>query len=548
MKNTVLFFLLLSLGLNAQIINHKQNYTKQDSLRGSDNHYRNWWDVLRYDIQVKPDFDSKFISGTNTIIFKITDASKEKIMQIDLQEPMMIDKIVVNDDNFTLFRREGNVYFFDLRKLKFHSNENKIEIHFSGKPRVAVNPPWDGGWIFRKDEKGRPWMSVACQGLGASVWYPNKDYLGDEPDQGASLTIVVPEDLVAIGNGRLVDMKEVENSKLMFKWEVENPINNYNLIPYIGHYTVIKDSYKGEKGMLDIEYWVLDYNKEKAKNQFVQTHQMLKNFEHWFGPYPFYNDSFKLVESPHLGMEHQSAIAYGNGFQNGYLGNDLSGSGWGLKWDFIIIHEAGHEWFGNNITNKDVADMWIHESFTAYSETLHTQELFGIEAGNDYVIGTRENIQNDIPMIGIYGVNQEGSGDIYYKGANMIHTFRQLLENDELFRKILRGMNEKFYHQTVTTKQIEDYMSQMSKIDLTEFFNQYLRTTKVPTLEYKIKGKQITYRWTNTVEKFDMPVKISGSKEWIYPTSEWKTETLKSSPEKDFKIDRNFYINVLKVD
>src|SRR5690606_16229378 len=308
-----------------------------------------------------------------------------------------------------------------------------------------------------------------------------------------------------------------------------------------------KDAYKGEKDEYSLNYWVLDYNREKAEKQFGQTKLMLKSFEKWMGPYPFAEDGYKLVESPHLGMEHQSAIAYGNHFENGYLGRDLSGSGWGLKWDFILIHESGHEWFGNNITTKDVADMWVHESFTAYSETLHTQELFGKEAGNDYVIGTRLNIENDIPMIGIYGVNQEGSGDIYYKGANIIHTFRQLLEDDELFRKILRGMNEKFYHQTVTTKEIEDYMSEMSGIDLTEFFNQYLRTTQIPTLEYRINQNQITYRWTKIVDNFDMPVKIKNSKEWLYPTSEWKTETLKSGLEKDFGIDRNFYIELIKV-
>lgn len=547
MKIFAFLILLLSATINAQIINHKKEFTRQDSLRGSDNQYRNWWDVLKYDIEVEPDFEKKFIKGKNTIIFKIIDSSKEKIMQIDLQRPMNIDKIIVNGENFTLFKRDGNVYFLDLKKQKLNSKENKIEIHFSGSPRVAVNAPWDGGWIFKEDARGRPWMSVACQGLGASVWYPNKDHLGDEPDNGATLSMIVPEDLVAIGNGRLVDMKEIEGSKLMFKWEVKNPINNYNITPYIGHYSVIKDSHKGEKGKLDIEYWILDYNKQKAENQFKQTHDMLKSFEHWFGAYPFYEDGFKLVESPHLGMEHQSAIAYGNGFENGYLGNDLSGSGWGLKWDFILVHEAGHEWFGNNITNKDVADMWVHESFTAYSETLHTQQLFGKEAGNDYVIGTRQNILNDSPMIGVYGVNQEGSGDIYYKGANMIHTFRQLLEDDELFRKILRGMNEKFYHQTVTTKQIEDYMSEMSKIDLTEFFNQYLRTIKIPTLEYEIEGNEITFRWTNVVDKFDMPVKISGSNQWLVPTSEWKTEKLKPGLEKDFKIDRNFYVNVVKV-
>ncbi len=544
MKCIVSIFLLAGFFANAQILNHKKEFTRQDSLRGTNNEFRAWWDVLHYDIEIEPDFEKQFIHGKNTIAFNVLSEKGGDKMQIDLQEPMQMDAVyldgsLINPENIT---REGNVYFLTMDK-KWRSNTKHIlEIHFSGNPRLALNPPWDGGWIFTKDEKGRPWMSVACQGLGASVWYPNKDYLGDEPDQGASLSMTVSENLIGVANGRLADMKEVENDKIKFTWEVKNPINNYNIIPYIGHYTVIKDHFEGEKGTLDLEYWVLDYNREKAEAQFKQTHDMLKSFEHWFGPYPFYEDGFKLVEAPHLGMEHQSAIAYGNGFQNGYLGSDLSDSGWGLKWDFILIHESGHEWFGNNITNKDVADMWIHEGFTAYSETLHTQVLFGKEAGNDYVIGTRKKIQNDIPMIGVYGMNQEGSSDIYYKGANMIHTFRQLLDDDEKFRQILRGLNAQFRHQTVTSREIEDYMSKMSGIDLTEFFNQYLRTTQIPTLEYKIQGNQITYRWTNIVDKFDMPVKISDSDHWLFPNAEWRVETLDADTAENFKIDRNFYI------
>ncbi|MGB6083303.1 M1 family metallopeptidase [Moheibacter sp.] len=546
MKYLFFIFLLAGFFANAQVLNHKKEFTRQDSLRGTDNEFRNWWNVLRYDISVEPDFDKKFIKGKNMIEFEITGNNPGKIMQIDLQEPMKLGKVKLNGKEVKKVIREGNVYFLHLNQ-KFQTNsKHKLELEFSGNPRVAKNAPWDGGWIFTKDAKGRPWMTVACQGLGASVWFPNKDYQGDEPDKGASLAMTVPEDLIAIGNGRLVDMSQI-GDKLEFVWEVKNPINNYNITPYIGHFTEIKDIYKGEKGDLTLNYWVLDFNRDKAEKQLVQTKDMLKSFEHWFGPYPFYEDGYKLVETSHLGMEHQSAIAYGNHFENGYLGRDLSESGWGMKWDFILIHESGHEWFGNSITTKDVADMWVHEAFTSYSETLHTHQLFGKEAGNDYVIGTRGKIQNDIPMIGVYGVNQEGSGDIYYKGANMIHTFRQLLEDDDKFRQILRGMNEKFYHQTVTTKDIEDYMSQMSGIDLTEFFNQYLRTTMIPTLEYKINGNEITYRWTNVVDKFDMPVKIANSEIWLFPNSEWKTEKLKDGWEKNFRIDRNFYILMKEV-
>ncbi len=544
----VICLLVLSLSFaNAQVLNHKKEFTRQDSLRGTNNEFRNWWNVLHYDIQIEPDFDKKYIKGKNTIQFEVTAKNHESIMQIDLQQPMNLGKIYLDGKEFNDLQRDGNVYFLNLKEKFLLSSKHTLELEFSGNPHVAKNAPWDGGWIFTKDEKGRPWMTVACQGLGASVWYPNKDYQGDEPDNGASLTMIVPEDLIAVGNGRLVDKNPI-GDKIEFVWEVKNPINNYNITPYIGHYVEIKDSYKGEKGDLSLNYWVLDYNREKAEKQFQQAKTMLKSFEHWFGPYPFYEDGYKLVEAPHLGMEHQSAVAYGNHFENGYLGRDLSESGWGLKWDFIIIHESGHEWFGNNITTNEVADMWVHESFTAYSETLYTQDQFGKEAGNDYVIGTRLNILNDIPMIGIYGVNQEGSGDIYYKGANMIHTFRQLLEDDEKFRQILRGMNEEFYHKTVSTKDIENYLSKQSRIDLTEFFNQYLRTTMIPTLEYKIKGNEISYRWTNIVEGFDMPVKLADSEVWLFPTAEWKSEKLKNGLEKDFKIDRNFYIKTIKKD
>ena len=308
--------------------------------------------------------------------------------------------------------------------------------------------------------------------------------------------------------------------------------------------------YEGEKGKLDCSFWVLDHDLEKAKKQFSRdVHPMLKAFEYWFGPYPFYEDGYKLVESPHLGMEHQSATAYGNKFMNGYLGGDLSGTGWGLKWDFIIIHESGHEWFANNITSNDLADMWIHEGFTAYSETLFTQYHYGKEAGNDYVIGTRSKIKNDKPVIATYGVNQQGSGDMYYKGSNMLHTIRQVINDDELFRQILRGLNKTFYHQTVTTKQVENYFSKMGKKDLSKIFDQYLRTTKIPELEYKITGDRISYRWNNCVKGFNMPIMlVDANHTWRYPTIKWKSVTATGQLLNDgIKPGRNFYIRVKKI-
>lgn len=542
MKKLVLLLGLISITTNAQVLNNKQEFTRQDSLRGTNNEFRNWWDVKKYKVSVEPDYQSKSIKGKTTITFDKIAPQQSDLLQIDLQDPMMVSAVKLNGKKISDFKRDGNVYFINVGK-NIKNTSNQLELEYNGNPRVAVRAPWDGGWIFAKDEKGRDWMSVAVQGLGASAWFPNKDYLGDEPDNGMELEIITPKNLVGVGNGRLVSKKE-KNGKTISTWKVVNPINNYNIIPYIGHYVNFKDTFEGEKGKLDLDYYVLDYNIDKAKSQFEQAKLMLKSFEHWFGPYPFYEDSFKIVEAPHLGMEHQSGIAYGNKFENGYLGRDLSGSGWGLKWDFIIVHEAGHEWFGNNITEKDVADMWIHEAFTAYSETLFTETYYGKDAASEYVRGTRKAIQNDIPIIGVYGVNQEGSGDMYYKGANMIHTLRTWMNNDEKFRQMLRGLNKEFYHQTVTTEQIENYIAKFSGLNLNAFFNQYLRTVKVPILELKQNGNKVEYRYTNVVDGFTMPLRLKDSDVTINPTTNWQTINNSTITKAiDVTINPNYYID-----
>jgi len=526
------FSLLVGNASCAQPLNQKKQFTHQDSLRGSITPERAWWDVMRYDIAVSPDYNSKTIKGEVEILVKIL--KKGSKMQIDLQQPLMIDSIFLihakRSDPGTRkdvmdikkekisFTDDKDVHFLDLPETSLNSLQ-QLEIHYHGKPVEAIRPPWDGGWIWKKDDRGRPWMSVACQGRGASVWYPCKDHQSDEPDSGATLSISVPDTLVAVANGRLREKILHADHTATYTWAVVNPINNYNIVPYIGKYVTWHEDYKGEKGKLDCDYWVLDYNLEKAKQQFTQVPKMLKCLEYWFGPYPFYEDGYKLVESPHLGMEHQSAVAYGNKYRNGYAGKDLSESGWGLKWDFIIVHESAHEWFANNITTKDIADMWVHEGFANYSEALFTECEYGKEAATDYVVGIRRLIQNDIPIIGPYGVNQEGSSDMYYKGGNMLHTIRQVIGNDEKFRQILRGLNKDFYHQTVTTKQIEDYISRKSGIDLSKVFDQYLRTTQIPTLEYyfiadkKEKSKlRLYFRWIDCVKGFNMPVRVNLSK------------------------------------
>ncbi len=558
MKQIVKAFIILNFSflilncLRAQPLKPVKAFTQADTLRGTYGGSRDWWNVLKYDLHVKFNLKDSSISGYNEIQFKTL--KKGVVMQIDLQEPMKMDSIIANfSDGYASikinlpFKKVGNAYFFAADNYK-PKNINTISIYYHGKPRIAIRPPWDGGLIMKKDKNNNPFVSIACQGLGASIWYPCKDHQSDEPDS-AEMHITIPDTLACVGNGRFHGKINNGDGTATYDWAVVNPINNYNLIPYIGKYVHFGEVYAGEKGKLDMDYWVLDYNLDKAKEQFKDAPRMMKAFEHWFGPYPFYEDGYKLVEAPHLGMEHQSATAYGNKFQNGYLGRDLSGSGWGLKWDFIIVHESGHEWFANNITSKDIADMWIHESFTNYSETLFTDYWYGKEAGNAYVQGTRKNISNDIPIIGPYNVNQEGSGDMYYKGGNMLHTIRQVINDDEKFREILRGLNKTFWHQTVTTKQVEDYISKQSKHDFSKVFDQYLRTTQIPVLEYKIEGYKLFYRYTNCVNGFNLPLKIKfKTEQWIKPTEQWKTLNLYPEGDNSFSIDPNFYIKTKKVD
>ncbi len=563
-KNLLLFVCLISFSIaqtEAQLLNKKINFTHADTLRGSNGPGRDWWDVTKYDLHVKFNIEDSTISGWNVIQFKVL--KKGEVMQIDLQEPMIIDSVTIPflekfDGQIGLlklfptklnFKKEGNAYFINLNELMLKITKHQLlTIFYHGKPQIAKRPPWDGGLIWKKDSSNHPWVSIACQGLGASVWYPCKDIQSDEPDS-AEMHVTIPDSLVCVGNGRFRGKVVNADKTATYDWAVTNPINNYNIIPYIGKYVNFNEIFKGLKGDLTMDYWVLDYNLEKAKKQFVDAPRMMKAFEYWFGPYPFYADGYKLVDAPHLGMEHQSATAYGNEYQPGYKGTDLSGSGWGLKWDFIIVHESGHEWFGNNITSKDLADMWIHESFTNYSETLFTEYSYGKEAADAYVIGTRKRIVNDIPIIGPYGVNKEGSGDMYYKGGNMLHTIRQAINNDELFRKILRGLNKIFYHQTVATKQIEQYISTQSKIDFSKIFDQYLRTTQIPVLEYKQHGYQLQYRYTNCVRGFNLPLKINfKGQPWIKPTTNWQTLSLYPEGDNSFSVDPNFYINTKKVD
>ncbi|MEL0245204.1 MAG: M1 family metallopeptidase [Flavobacteriaceae bacterium] len=532
----IFFFLLFNLNSYSQ----DYNFTKQDTLRGSITPERAWWDLVYYhlDISVKP--DEKFIKGSNTITYNVLNPSDR--LQVDLQSPLKITKVEQNG-NLLDFESQGNAHFIKLLDKQKKGTIQSLKVYYEGYPKEAVRAPWDGGLSWKRDTNGKHFVATSCQGIGASIWWPNKDHMYDEVDS-MLISVNVPKDLVNVSNGRLKKIDEYEDSKT-YHWFVSNPINNYGVNINIGDYVSFSEVYNGEKGPLDMVYYVLRDNIERARTHFKDAPKMMDAFEYWFGPYPFYEDSFKIVEVPYLGMEHQSSITYGNKYMKGYLGRDLSRTGWGLKFDYIIIHEAGHEWFANNITYKDIADMWVHESFTTYSENLFLDYHYGNEAASDYVIGTRDGISNSSPMIGPYGVNKRGS-DLYTKGANLLHTLRQIAKDDEIWRMILRGLNSEFYHQTVDTKQIEDFISSKIGFDLTTFFDQYLRDIRIPNLEYSISNGLLTYRWTNVIDNFTMPLEIEvlGENIWIYPTTKKKSIEINSDR---IKIDRDYYVKSTKI-
>ncbi|MFY7653068.1 MAG: M1 family metallopeptidase [Chitinophagaceae bacterium] len=549
MQKHFLTAVFLFLGLFSFSQEKSSSFTAEDTLRGSLNSNRTWWNVQHYAIAVKPNLEEKNISGSVAIQFAVI-GKPTGFQQIDLQEPLLIDSVLLNKQKLAFQKQSANTWLIKT-PFKQVKTTNTLIIFYHGKPKEAVRPPWDGGWIWKKDAAGNPFVSVAVQGLGASAWYPCKDHQSDEPELGANLAITVPEQLQAVGNGRLQKITQ-QNGLTTYIWKVTNTINNYCIIPYIGKYISFHDVYEGKKGKLTLDYWVLPQDSAKAVKQFQQVKNMLAAFEYWFGPYPFYEDGFKLVQAPHLGMEHQSAIAYGNKFMNGYMGTDLSGTGWGKNWDFIIVHESGHEWFANNITTKDIADMWVHEGFTNYSETLFVEYFNGKKAGNEYCYGIRKNIRNDKPIIAPYGVNKEGSGDMYYKAANMIHLIRQTMNNDSVFRKMLWGLQKQFGKKTTTSNEVESYISKFSGIDFTPVFQQYLRTTQIPELQYVIDSaeRKIHVRFTNCINNFKLKLIFP---EWntAFDVLEGKWQSFSWQPnwqaEDFYNIEKRYYIKPVKL-
>ena len=558
MKRALLVLLLLVLAVPAGA--QQTQFTSADTLRGSNGPGRDWWDVTFYDLNVSVTPEDSTLEGSVSITYRVVGPSGE--MQLDLQPPMNLDAVLFGGADRAV-RKDGNAWFVDMPHQET-GEVHTVVARFSGTPRLAVNPPWDGGYQWVRDGSGQAWIATSNQGLGASIWWPNKDLQSEEPDSQRT-AITIPDPMIAVSNGRLMGTTSNGDGTSTFTWFVSNPINNYSVEVNAGSYAHWNETYEGESGPLTLDFWPLAENLQAAKNQWSQVRPMLSCFEHWFGPYPFYEDGYKLIEVPYLGMEHQSGVTYGNDYANGYRGRDLSGSGHGLKWDFIIIHESAHEWWGNNITASDIADNWVHESFANYSENIYTECQTGSkEAGEEYVIGTRKNIRNRQPIVGPYGVNQSGA-DIYDKGGNLLHTIRQLVDDDNSWRQILRGLNAEFRHKNIAGREVEDYITRESGLDLSLVWDQYLRTTMVPVLEWHLgvgeegsvneggdaERSVLSYRWRNVVHGFDMPIKINlktGEEIWLQPSEQWQMLESESGDAIRFEVDPGFYVRAQPVE
>lgn len=538
---------LVFLPFAAAVAQDPASATHADSLRGSITPERAWWDVAYYDLRVRFDPARQTIRGVNHIRYRVL--APASVMQIDLQVPLQVDSFVQSGRRLE-YRRDGNAFFVYLTADQQPGKQRTISVYYYGHPRVAPRAPWDGGVVWATDSLGGDWIATAAQGAGASIWWPNKDTQADEPDS-QRVAITVPDPIRDVSNGRLRAVTPNGDGTTTYEWFVTQPINNYDIAVNAGNYAHFSDSYQGEGGELTLNYWPLTYHLEDARRQFTQVKPMLACFEQWFGPYPWYADGYQLVETPHLGMEHQSAVAYGNHYRNGYLGRDLSGSGEGRDWDFIIIHESAHEWWGNSLTTADLADMWVHESFANYAEGLYVECLRGREAGAAYNIGNRKGVRNDAPIVPAYGLNREGSGDMYNKGGNMLHTIRQVISDDDRWRRILRGLNAAYRHQIVTGRQVQEYISREAGIDFSRVFAQYLTTTTIPALEYRIDGSTLCYRWADVVPGFDLPLRVTltgTGYSLLRPTEEWQTVTIALPTPDAFRVDPNFYVLTKRLD
>lgn len=535
MKNRFLVILIL---LGIQQMNAQ--FTRRDSLQGGLRAERTAYDVKRYDLNITINPEQRSIKGFNEITFDVVSPTQK--IQIDLFENMKVDSIIWNTKKLN-YKRDNDAVFIDFPEKLASKSNHKLKFYYSGNPLIAKNAPWDGGFVFKKDSNGKDFIGVAVQGTGASLWYPVKDSQSDEPDNGASIKVAVPNGLMNISNGRFLGSQDLKNGYTRWDWEVKNPINNYTITVNIADYVHIQDKMPD----LDLDYYVLRENEDKAREHFMEVKPMMECFQSKFGRYPFWEDGYKLVETPYLGMEHQSAVAYGNKYKKGYMGMDLSGTGVGMFFDFITIHETGHEWFGNSITSTDIADMWIHEGFTTYSESVFIECIKGYNDAMKYVNGQARNVRNDKPIIGQYGVNNEGSGDMYYKGSLLLNTLRHVIGDDEKWWKILYNYSETFKKKIITSDTVINYFNKASGMDLSTIFHQYLYTNQVPVFLYKIKGDYLYYSWNNTTDDFNMPLDIGfdDTKIRLQPTIKEQKIKLKKLSKKSFQIyDNQFFVKI----
>jgi aminopeptidase N len=556
MRRTLLLALLAAgtaLPLAAQ---QPRVFTRADTLRGSNTAERAWWDAEFYDLHVSVNPADSSIRGWNGITYRVLHPAK--VMQIDLQPPLDVDSIT-QDGRHLSYRRDGNVFLVSLTARQKTGAHQTVRVYYHGgwhadtAAAVPGRRRFGGPFHWNTDSLGDPWIATSDEGPGASTWWPVKDLPADEPDS-QRIAITVPDPMIDVSNGRLRSTTHNADGTTTYEWFVADPINTYDVaINANAHYVPVHDTFPGLNGPLTVDFWALAFHRALAEALMPQVKTMLACHEHWFGPYPWYRDGYKLIEVPYLGMEHQSGIAYGNRYLPGYIGRDLSGTGEGLGWDYIVVHESAHEWFGNNISAKDHADMWIHESFAMYAEALYLECTKDRAAGDRYLVGVRKMIKNDEPIIGTYGVNDvPRSQDRYFKGANMLMTMRAVVADDAKWLATLRGLNSTFWHQTVTAKQVRDYMSATTGTDLQKIFVQYQETTMIPTLEYKSDGTTFSYHWTNVIPGFDMPVDVAlGADSTAYirlrPTAAWQSLPSTLSDSAAVTVDPEFYVMAKRV-
>ena len=512
---------------------------RADILRGAYGQYRANNDLLFYHLDVRVDPEKKFISGKNTIRFKML--KDDTRIQLDLQQPLNVDKILFGTTELK-YEREFGAVFVDFPETLHAGRVYSIDFYYSGNPLETGR---FGGIAFRKDPAGRPWINTACEGIGASIWWPNKDQWRDEVES-MQISVSIPNDLVDVSNGKFMGKTDLGDGYTRWDWLVHYPINNYDVALNIGKYEHFSD----KLGDLSLDFYALPEDLDKAKKQFSQAKGMLQAFQHYFGEYPFKKDGYKLIEVPYAGMEHQSAVAYGNHFANGYLERDWTGVGISLRFDFIIIHESGHEWFGNSITAADPSDMWIHEGWTTYLECLYVEYMYGHDDYLKYVNAYKTKVKNAKPIIAERGINAEPPQDQYFKGALFLNTLRSVINDDPRWFKLIHDLYQHFKYKNIMTEDIVAFFNQKTGKDFTPIFNQYLRHTAIPTLELKFNAEEgtVAYRWKVDEPGFAMPVRVGKKDNWqlIQATTDWQTmKTPLAKDEFDGATDL-YYINVDK--